>query len=320
LALALVEEPAAIGVLRASAEDQVERFSLTSGIGAGTELSIMRGWSLGTRFGLTGVDPGTAGVWLTPSAAHSPYLAFTNGGDGLALGGEISPGTIWRVGLARAEPPDADLEVGRRSVAVAELVRTWDQGAAVAVQVGSLAEEASLLDTAGGGALALDGAATGFVGLAARMPIIAAEDGERGLHLFGHLNHGVTRAAVTSRGLIRDISTLHSTAFAAGVAQTGVFRSFDQLALSVAQPIRIDAGSMTVDLPVARAFDGTIERRRERVSLAPAGRELDVELAYRLPLAANQQLSVNWLTRIQPDHDPTAPPSHAIGAKWSARF
>jgi hypothetical protein len=56
-------------------------------------------------------------------------------------------------------------------------------------------------------------------------------------------------------------------------------------------------------------------RRREQIGLSPAGRELDLELGYRLAVAAAGELSLNWLTRLQPGHDAGAGPDHAVALR-----
>jgi hypothetical protein len=61
-------------------------------------------------------------------------------------------------------------------------------------------------------------------------------------------------------------------------------------------------------------------RERERIGLSPAGRELDLELGYRLSLAGMGELSLNWLTRLQPGHDAHAAPDHAVALRLRRRM
>ena len=61
-------------------------------------------------------------------------------------------------------------------------------------------------------------------------------------------------------------------------------------------------------------------RQRARVDLAPTGRELDLELGYRLALPGAGELGLNWLTRLQPGHDVAAEPQHAVALKLRHRW
>ena len=116
------------------------------------------------------------------------------------------------------------------------------------------------------------------------------------------------------------MSSLRSTSFAAGVSGRELLTEGDRLVLAVAQPLRVEAGTATFDRPVGRSFEGQILRRSERVDLAPDGRELDLELGYRLALGDRRELSFNWLTRLEPGHRPGADPDHAAAVRLRTRF
>ena len=67
--------------------------------------------------------------------------------------------------------------------------------------------------------------------------------------------------------------------------------------MAISQPLRVEAGDAALDRPLGRTFEGQIVRRRDRVDPAPEGRELDLEVRYRLALGGVGELSANWLTR-----------------------
>ena len=172
-----------------------------------------------------------------------------------------------------------------------------------------------MLDASGGGALGLpDSSSTSFLGLAGR-----AELGAR-FELFGQANLGLTRSQGPAQGLLQDVSALPSSSFGLGVGRRDLAATGDRLSVALAQPLRVEAGDAELDRPLGRTFEGQIVRRRERIGLSPAGRELDLELAYGFPLAAAGDVSVNWLTRLQPDHDPEAAPEHAVTLRLHRRF
>jgi len=296
-------------------DGRLDAFSLTTELGGSSAVTLAHGWGIGHRFGLAASSPQAGGSWLHGAPLRSPYLALTDGGAGVALDHRLAPGLALRVGVARDDPSDpAGLDRGPRRAAIVELARSWEDGAVLSVHLGSLAEQTSLLDSTGGGALALDGAATNFLGVGARIPV-----GER-VALFGQLSYGATSPSRANGGLITEVSRLHSMAFAGGLGYADLLASGDRFAVTIAQPLRVEAGRASFDLPVGRTFEGEILRRREEVDLAPDGRELDLELAYRRALSSGRAFSLSWLTQLQPGHDASAPPAHAIALKWRTRF
>ena len=168
---------------------------------------------------------------------------------------------------------------------------------------------------AGGGALGLpDRARTTFVGLGGRLALA-----ER-LALFGQGSLGLTDPGAAGEGLLDEVSTLRSSSFALGLEGSDFLAAGDRLTLALAQPLRVDAGSAELDRPVGRSFDGTILRRTEHVDLAPDGRELDLEVGYRLALDARSALDLNWLTQLEPGHRQGAGPAHAIALRLRMGF
>ena len=252
---------------------------------------------------------------LTSGAFASPYLALADGGDGVALAQRLGPGWSLRVGFGQADRGGDDPYASGANTALAgELVRFGTDGWRLGLQFGQLQEQGRMLDASGGGALGMpDGASTSFLGLAGH-----AELGS--LELFGQANMGLTRPNGPAQGLLQDMSTLPSSSFGLGVGRRDLATSGDRLSVALAQPLRVEAGDAELDRPLGRTFEGQIVRRRERIDLSPAGRELDLELAYGLPLAAVGDVSVNWLTRLQPGHDAEAAPEHAVTLRLHRRF
>jgi hypothetical protein len=140
------------------------------------------------------------------------------------------------------------------------------------------------------------------------------------LDVFGQGSVGLTRPHGPRPGLLREISVLSSGSFGLGVIRRALATKGDRLTLAISQPLRVETGAAEIDRPLGRTFDGRILRRRANVDLAPSGRELDLELGYRLVLAGAGELGLNWLTRLQPGHDAAAEPEHAIVLKLRRRW
>ena len=185
----------------------------------------------------------------------------------------------------------------------------------LSLQFGTLEEQASLLDSRSGGALGLpERATTTFGGVSARFAL-----GPQ-LALFGQGSVGLTDPGGAGHGLVTEMSDLLSSSFGAGLSAHELFRPGDRLTLGVAQPLRVEVGSARLDRPLGRTLDGRIARRRERIDLAPGGREVDLEAGYRLALGPRQEVSLNWLTRLEPGHRRDAGPAYAVALRLRTGF
>jgi len=290
-------------------------FALHAGLAGAGEAILVRGRGIGGQFGLARLDPGAGAGLLSAGGLRSPYLGLGAAGDGLVLARELAPGLAFGVGVAHGRPAaPAGGTVAPRTTLVGELTGRHPGGAALALQLGTVAEPDSLLDSRGGGALAPGGGRTHFAGLSARLPLAA------GVRAVGQLHYGMTDAGAPRGSLIENVSALHSTAAALALVRPGLLRERDRLSLALVQPLRVHAGAATVERPVGRSFEGEILRVRDRVDLAAAGRELDLELAYRTPLGRAGSLGLNWLTRLEPGHDPDAAPAHALTLLYRTPF
>jgi Subtilase family len=292
-----------------------ERFALSAALGGASRLAMSHGWSLQDQFGLANDQRSALPGLLAGGAFASPYLALADGGDGLAIAQQLDDRWSLRIGLARADRDDRDpYASGDNRLVLGELVGAAD-GLRLGLQLGRLEEQDRVLDASGGGALGLGaGSSTTFVGLAGRTELSSV------LELFGQASLGLTRPVGGEQGLIQDLSVLYSSSFGLGLVRRDLAVAGDRLTVAVAQPLRVEAGDAALDRPLGRTFDGQIVRRRERIALAPAGRELDLEVGYRVGLAGIGHLSVNWLTRVQPGHDPEASPDHALALRLERRF
>ncbi len=300
----------------APTDDTGAGFALDLGIGnlvggGATRLALTHGLGLQDRFGLVSIDPAAAGSLLGQAGLASPYLALADRGDGLVLAQEVGQGVVARLGVAVGETDRQQaFGQGGNAVVLGELIRSFGPGRVLSLQVGSVDEQHSLLDTRGTGALGgPDGATTTFFGLAGDWALADR------FTLFGQASLGTTDPGTTGQGLFEEVSALWSSSFAAGLGGRDLLADRDQLTLAAVQPLRIEAGSAVIDRPVGRSFDGRILRQRDRVDLAPDGREIDLEVGYRLALGGRWTLGLNWLTQLEPGHELDAGPEHAAAIR-----
>ena len=230
------------------------------------------------------VDAAVAGPWrVSLNLAGDPGGALDEIGEvqktGAYAGQPLPEGRLASIGLEHR----------------GETAAGWRLG------LGLLEEGAGPLGSEGAGALAAGAAVTQFVDLAASLPLGA------GWRAFGQAALGRTAEATGQGGLLAEIGTLWTTAFAVGLERQGLWRSGDRLTVELLQPLRVEAGRAALDVPVARDQAGRVYRDRRSVDLAPDGRELDLELGYGLDVGL-ARLETALMLRLAPGHDAAAPP------------
>ena len=183
---------------------------------------------------------------------------------------------------------------------------------ALALGAGWLKEGGTVLGARFNPALGLAGADT--VLLDAALAVRPAP----GLRLAATWRGGLTR--VRGGALAGTSGTVRSGAWALDASYAGMWRKGDELALRLAQPLRVESGGLAFSLPVG--WDYATRQAlfgREQLSLAPRGREVVGELAYRTPLLGGSA-SANLYWRREPGHMANAPDDGGVALSWHADF
>lgn len=79
-----------------------------------------------------------------------------------------------------------------------------------------------------------------------------------------------------------DMDLAHTSEWRAGLAWSEPDGGA-QVGLALSQPLRVERARAQFDLPVGRTLDGQVIRASQRLSVAPSGRQTNLELAYRRP-------------------------------------
>ena len=96
--------------------------------------------------------------------------------------------------------------------------------------------------------------------------------------------------------------TLWTRALSLEVSRSGVFNSNDQLMVNLAQPLRIESGQLSTDLPTSWDYiTQTADINRVALNLTPSGRELQTEVGYARYFHTGSIL-MNAYVRRQPNH------------------
>jgi hypothetical protein len=308
--LALTPEKS-LGEVRQSVDDDADtqRFAFSAALTDTTSAVVARGFSMNAQLGLAEtLGPSLAG-FASDSAFASPYLALLATPESAILGHRLPYGVELRFGGGN------DSASGRQAM-VAELAKSFEDGSRVTLQYGSLREDSGLLTSLGSGALALGGATTRFLGASLGYPLAA------GVRLLGSYNTGWTDLSGSS-GLLHDITGLRSSSYSVGLAFDNALTAGDVFGLAVSQPLRVDAGSATLDVPVARTIDGQVVRTSQRIGLSSGASELDAEATYRLSLGDNGDkgtLGFNLMLQMNPGNDPQASPAGVAAVRYSLRY
>lgn len=121
-------------------------------------------------------------------------------------------------------------------------------------------------------------------------------------------------------GIVGNGSNLASRAWSADVTKQGVFGASDSLGLRVSQPLRVESGGLSLELPVAYDY-ATLSPTygTRRLSLAPSGREIDGELAWQGRLLGGSA-SASVYYRKDPGNVASLPSDAGVAIKWGRKF
>ena len=240
------------------------------------------------------------GVMQAPSSAGGGHLSLA--GRALALRVEDRGG----LGLSAFSTEGVD---GQHPATGAAL--SWRPPRAPArFTAGMVAERETVLGSAASGA---------FGGMSGRSAFAGIEGNARmgSWRLAASAEIG-TVGATPRGGMIGRVSPLTTSAFA--VAAERKLGYADTLAVSIAQPLRVEAGSATLTVPVGRSKDGRVLRRALSAWLAPSGRQIDLSAQWRRSLARGGEVRFGAGWTRQPGHDAAARPDLTLLAGWRLRF
>ncbi|MEJ0061773.1 MAG: S8 family peptidase [Alphaproteobacteria bacterium] len=244
---------------------------------------------------------------VTAGGVGNPYLDFVETGYAQnvtidAPWGDGKHGKLHAL-TAMGGPENDD---GQRNMLAAGEFNYGDPAANIGFTGGALIEDNRALGLRGDGAFALgQGSSTWFAGASAFWQI--ASDTQFQASWYG----GVTQASMARDSLIQDAEAIVSTAWRLGVTRNGLWQDGDSLRFNLAQPLRAETGSLSLNLPQYRLRDGTVIRDNASLGLAPTGREIDFETGYRMPFGEATSLDFAALYRKDSGH--VAGENEAIG-------
>jgi subtilisin family serine protease len=264
----------------------------------------------------------SGGAFLVADDAASMRLLASYGSTGTALRRTIAPGVALTVAAERGQMGSIlpQLRVADRSVLTTRspydrLVVGVDgvRGNLSAALTGNfLAEGDTILGARLAPAFGSNGAQTAFADASVAW---ATADGWR---LQGQWREGWTWARVS--GLVTSGAPLRSRAWSVDVSKSGVFSGVDALSLRVAQPLRVERGTLLLNLPVDYDYATRgVTFADVGLNLAPRGREHVVEAAWMTP-AFGGALTINAFWRNQPGHIAAADDDLGAAIRYTLGF
>lgn len=113
---------------------------------------------------------------------------------------------------------------------------------------------------------------------------------------------------------------LLSSAWSVELERRGLLVGNDRLGLRLAQPLRVERGGLSLNLPVGWDYaTQTAQFAPTMLSFAPSGREIDAELAWSAPLDQGS-IAASTFVRREPGHRRGAPADAGFAVRWSKGF
>ena len=134
--------------------------------------------------------------------------------------------------------------------------------------------------------------------------------------LFADAELGVSYAD-NETGLIDDISTITTSAFSLGLGRT--LGTDTDIGLFLQAPVRVESGTMRLQLPTGRTPSGRILQSRLDADLEPSGRQVDVRVQLSRAIGRSK-MSLAAVASHQPGHDKDAAPHLSLFAGYRLDF
>ena len=175
-----------------------------------------------------------------------------------------------------------------------------------------LSEEASVLGASFTSAFGMRGADTLFLDASAGVDVGAD-------WRFGAAwRQGFTR--VRQAGLVADGSGLRTSGWSLDALRRDTFAGGDSFGFRLSQPLRVTGGGIGLTLPVAYDYATLLPSYGTQfLALAPSGREIDAEMAWRGPLWGGDA-SASLYYRTDPGHYAALPDDKGVALRWRRKF
>ena len=245
---------------------------------------------------------------IDAAGLEHPFLGFAETGSAATYSREIAGGV--RAGVLALTGKD-EYE-GSVAGGAATLQFGQTGGARLSLSAGVVLEQDSVLGTRGEDAFTTrGGATTTFGSVAGSVPL-----SDR-FSLVGDAHYGRTTMN-GGQGLLSGLDVT-SASFNLGAAAQSVLMSGDRMSFTVGQPLRIEAGTVSFQVPTGRGADGALRWSNFSGDAAPDAREIDVRLNWSGQLDEKTDMHFGLMQRFNADQQDGE--KETIGmVRWNRRF
>ncbi|MDE0053274.1 MAG: S8 family serine peptidase [Gammaproteobacteria bacterium] len=238
---------------------------------------------LASEFGI-GAEELAPGTFADAEAFASPFLGFTRNGISIGLASSLGTGSFRAAAFAASAPHGDQRDAHSDGItgALAEYRFGGLVDSGLSLQAGWMTEANGSVGSRTDGAFGEFRTGTMLTGLTAYRRL------SDNWALLGSAYAGVHRTDDLRQGIVRGMSGLWSSAFAAGIVGQDVARIGDRLGFRLSQPLRVEAGHAELRWVSGRSPDGRVELEQATLGLEPSGRQFDLEAAYSRPWAGGQ--------------------------------
>ena len=308
---------------RDRSENALAGFSFTQPLAHGQEFSIGVLGFAHTFFGLGGALNEDGAPSVASPALANPYFNLVASHSHVGFGSLLGDGLKLKYGVLTSGGSDSMLtQFGlvakpstQATIGVLELAKTGSLGM-LGISVNHLRESQSYLGSNSGEAFALRSQPGTTV-----FSMQGAWRFAPAWALAGHYTVGQTAALPgTSDSLIGAVSSTRTESFALGLVRDTAWKEGDRLSLTASQPLRVNSGSLTLDMPTDVDALGNVLRTAQRIDLRATARERLTDLTYFRPLDRSTGISLSVMYRLHPNHDALAPPERIAAVRLSKAF
>lgn len=306
------ESPAEAGSLATGERDAFEVLGMRLEMESGPNTNLRFGHDVAPAEQMAGLDASApATLFWRAGETMGAQHGLVGTGSGFSVSRRIDAASMASFGWV-----DQNGDIAGRDASIGEftLAHRFGNGAIGYLGFSNVDEQGAFLGSNSAGGFAVSGAETRFYSLGARYPL------SRGLELVGNYLQGSAEIQADGTSMLSDWSDIRAESFGVGLVRTGVIGRRDRIGILAGQPLRVTDGSATVTAPVDYLADKTVVQASERVSMAPTGRETDLQVAYDTPLGKAASLSGWVMMQMEPGHVAGADPAYGVGIRFGTEF
>ena len=209
------------------------------------------------------------------SKFNNPWMNFTAAGTSMGSIQELNSNLDIAFTISSGRNKFQSNEIfGDTNTSSIALIELQTNPGIPSIQFGLLKENDSQMGLSGSGALNGQGnQLTNFIGITNSMKILGGK-------FFGSLYWGQSIDSKNEKGMISSMDDIYSSSFGLGYLKDSIFQKGDLLTFIIDQPIRVESGTLNLDVPVYRTKQKNVLFDSLNINLRPSGREINSKIEY----------------------------------------